>query len=445
MARISDGWTNFLKGLGSTSVGSAVTKLYSATVPGTGSSQWRALYETDWLAKRIVETFPEEALRKEPTILDETEAEVDRIEAEFARLNGSDLYPQGLLAQALFQGRALGGAVLLLGFKYGSPAKPAPEPGPRSELAWLDACPWEWLSIVSRETDQNSPRYGLPALLRVNGPHTRAGLVIHASRLIYCAGAPRLAYESHEINPWDSVLRAVYDIMQRYGLSWEGASLLLQEASIGVFKMHGLVDLLSSRDEDAVRGRMQLMSEGRSVARTIFLDSEGGEEFSRTDVSFTGLSSVLELLERQISGAAKIPATKLFGRSPGGLNATGESDIRLFYDDVAVYRNQAVAPAVTRLYSLIAGRPIELEFPALWEVSELERAEIRAKNTESDGKLYDLGVVQPVDILTSRSADGSLGVEVKDLAKSIKRLESMPEPTAPDEDETTEPNAGPEA
>ena len=47
-----------------------------------------------------------------------------------------------------------------------------------------------------------------------------------------------------------------------------------------------------------------------------------------------------------VSAAADIPTTRLFGRSPAGMSATGESDLRNYYDRVKTVQEMDVYPAL---------------------------------------------------------------------------------------------------
>lgn len=59
------------------------------------------------------------------------------------------------------------------------------------------------------------------------------------------------------------------------------------------------------------------------------------DDFSTHQYTFSGLSDVYQqFIMPDISGAAGIPVTRLFGRSPAGLNATGESDLQNYYDKI---------------------------------------------------------------------------------------------------------------
>jgi len=409
-ALILDSYVNSLKGLGSLATSTPRT-VYSAGEATIES--YAQLYEHNWLARRVVQIFPDDALRARPEIEGVEKAEADRIWTEYDRLNASLVCPQGVVAQGLYQGRALGGAAILLGYKTGQPEDPAPPVGKGTQCYWWDAVPWADLQVVQREDDRNLPGYGQPRLLKVAGEHSRRGEVFHVSRLVPCEGLPRAIPRQSDLTPWLSVLQPVGEALEGYGLAWESVNLLLQEASVGVMKMAGMIRMITSQDSTSIEARQRFLTEGRSVARTIFLDPEFDEEFTRTEVSFAGVPQILEQQQMQVCGAAQIPATRLFGRSPAGENATGESDMRIFYDEVAAYRRRAVQPKQTRLLSEIAGRPVQLKYPPLKAMTEAERATLRFNFAQADEKYFDLGVVTSDEIRASRAADGSLGVDVE--------------------------------
>lgn len=413
---LADGWENVLTGLGTTADKIRSTVWVVGATSTTTADVYESMYSTSWLYRRVVQVLPEHALRKRPEIKDMPEA--DALWAKWDALNATDLYPHGILAQALFQGRLHGGAVLIPGFRYLDPLSPAPEPGPQSEILWLDVVRWTDLRKGPLETDANSPRYGQPISYTVQGDHRRSGYSFHASRAIYCEGAPRARSTKSDLTPWLSVLDPVIEELKRYDTAWQSVGHLLDEASIGVLKLQGLIGLLGQKDQSAVQARMQLMTQGRSTARTVFLDAAGSEEFTRTEVSFASIPQLLEQAVLQVSGATEIPVAILLGQAPAGLNATGENDRAQFDDRVAVYQRASVAPKLTRLLSWIHGAPVTLEFPPIREMTEAEVAALRKTEAEADKLWWDMGVVNEVDLVKLRGEDLGLDVEAK-----IKELE----------------------
>ena len=70
--------------------------------------------------------------------------------------------------------------------------------------------------------------------------------------------------------------------------------------------------------------------------------------------SFAGLSDIYESFMMDMAGAAEIPATKLFGRSPQGFNSTGESELRNYYDMIAQSQERNLRPALEKLLPVMA-------------------------------------------------------------------------------------------
>jgi hypothetical protein len=404
-APVNDGWINTISGLGTERDRRAQYSIQSNTE--LTDQALETLYNENWLARRIVELLPQQAFRKEPTGIDAAQKKI------WQDLDEHELYTQGVFLQGLFTGRTFGGSVILVGFVHGDPLEPAPKPGPLSAIAWLDVVPWQMLTVEAKETDANSKRFGLPSVLRVTGQHPRNGLRFHISRCVICEGAARaLPSTATNRRPWLSVLQAVHETLRDYDVSWGSISNLLEESSIGVMKLQGLFKMLASKDQSVAQARMQVMAQSKSMVHTLFLDADGNESFDRTEVSFAALPQLMQQINLRTSGAAGLPAAKLFGMEPAGLNATGESDIRNCYDDAAEYRSRA-ALKLQKLMSWALGKEIKLEWPALWELTDKEKAEARFINAQAD-KIWsvDIGALTAEDIGVSRSKDGSFGIDV---------------------------------
>ena len=70
--------------------------------------------------------------------------------------------------------------------------------------------------------------------------------------------------------------------------------------------------------------------------------------------NFGGLSDIYRECMLDMAGAAEIPATKLFGRSPDGMNATGESDLQNYYDMISSLQERMLRPALDKLLPVMA-------------------------------------------------------------------------------------------
>ena len=101
-----------------------------------------------------------------------------------------------------------------------------------------------------------------------------------------------------------------------------------------------------------------------------------------------------------MAGAAEIPATKLFGRSPQGMNATGESDLRNYYDMISSLQERQLRPALERLLPVMAlscwgyiPEDLEIVFEPVSTSTPLERAELARALSEPVIQAFSAGLL----------------------------------------------------
>ena len=98
--------------------------------------------------------------------------------------------------------------------------------------------------------------------------------------------------------------------------------------------MKNLANMLSTADgEDKVLNRLQVIDLARNILNSIAIDVEG-EDYDFKSLSMAGVKDVLDSTCNMLSAVTDIPQTILFGRSPAGLNATGDSDMENYYNMV---------------------------------------------------------------------------------------------------------------
>src|SRR5690606_6151383 len=101
-----------------------------------------------------------------------------------------------------------------------------------------------------------------------------------------------------------------------------------------------------------------------------------------------------------VSGAADIPITRFLGQSPGGMQSTGESDIRNYYDRIKAGQELEMRPAMAVLdecliRSALGSRPADLFYTwrSLWQSSEKERADIGKTTADTIKTLSDTKLI----------------------------------------------------
>lgn len=372
MAWFSDRLVNLVSGLGTTKDKS--TALGFGFLPIT-NEQIQAAYRGDWIARKIID-IPAFDMIREGRNWQAKEADIELLEAEEARLQ---VWPK--LARALRLARLWGGSAMIIGAGDADPSQPLnPSAVAKGGIAYLHAVARHEITAGDLDRDPSSPNWGEPKMWTMSSASGQQ-IDIHPSRVI--------AFIGNEVSdigwaePWgDSVLQVVDEAVKNAGLASAGIAGLIQEAKVDVFKIKDFMANVGDETyREKVLQRVRLANQGKSITNALLMDAE--EDYQQKQVSFTQLPEVLQVYLQIASGAADIPATRLLGQSPAGMSATGESDLRNYYDRLASSQEIDLRPRLSRLDevlipSALGSRPPEIHyaFAALWQVSEKEKADI---------------------------------------------------------------------
>jgi phage-related protein (TIGR01555 family) len=390
--RAADGYSNPLAGLGDASA-LLSGGTYERAAPLT-PSLLTALYRESWLAKRIIDMPSEDMTRawyRLNTALPERETDILR------RLEAKHSVKQEI-TNAIRWGRLYGGALAVMVIKGEEDRLEEPLdpddllPGCFQGLLVLDRAQgiMPSLELVS---DLDDPDFGYPEYYTVSLEMGDVKSVkIHHSRVLRFIGRELPRAETVRENYWGaSELEHIWDELQKRSAASANIAQLIFQANITTLKMSDFGELLGAGTEEQRKSVEYAMGmENR------FRTSFGIQLLSRDDslenhpYSFTGLSEIYEQFMMDMAGAAEIPATKLFGRSPQGMNATGESDLKNYYELIGQMQERHLRPALERLLPVMAlscwgfmPEQAEIRFPSLMTVSPREEADIRARNAET--------------------------------------------------------------
>jgi uncharacterized protein len=415
-----DGWMSALSGVGNRRDKSSY---FFHQYEPLGYSDCRDLWRGNWLAARLIELIPSHMLREGFTInsTDDKDAS-EAVQTHLKKLNFSTALTKALQLQ-----RGFGGSAILLGVQDGSTnlADPLQIDRVRS-FDWCTVFEARELVPCRFYNDPAAPKYGAVSHYRIMPLHNMESgdqqinqKEIHESRLLVFQGVqignlPQTGTSGS--HGWgDSILNRVWKEIRDFGISWATVSTLLVDFSQAVFSIAGLSEIVAKDDGKLLQGRLAAVDLGRSVTRATLLDKDL-ESFERKATPVTGLPELLDRIMVLISAAAGIPVTVLMQQSPSGLNATGESDIRLHYDNVAKDREIQLTPnleyvvgILAKMYNLQDGWCIE--YPPLWQPSEGEQATARKTQADSDAVYITNGVVSPEEIAYSRFAGGKYSYE----------------------------------
>jgi phage-related protein (TIGR01555 family) len=185
---------------------------------------------------------------------------------------------------------------------------------------------------------------------------------------------------------------------------------MLADSSQAVLKVTGLLELLGDgQTSEAFADRMRVLDLGRAI-RILPLDAEN-ESFEVVERAFSGVPDILDRVAGMLAGASDTPQTVLFGRSPAGMNATGESDMRIWYDSIRAAQEAIYKPIFEEiLYYICLTNSIQdaeswgIEFPSLWTPTETEALELKKKQADIDKIYLDASVVTTEDVASRLSS-----------------------------------------
>lgn len=379
MASFLDSLVNLVSGLG-TSKDKRVSGAFVYTPHAR--QEIDAALRGDWIARKII-TVPPNDMTREGREWKADKADIEKIEAVEQR-HGT----MRKLRDALEYARAYGGGALLLGYGDGNPEAPAPTNIGKDGLKYVLSLNRYELTPGKVIRDVLSPWHGEPEYWQVSS-ESRGYVRVHPSRVIAFQGNRRL---DRDVNgEWwgDSVLESVYEAVRNAALANEGIASLIPEAKIDIIKIPNLSNNLQTQEySNRLVTRFTLANQMKSLVNALVLDKE--EEWEQKQLNFANLPETIREFMNIVSGAADIPATRLLGQSPGGLNATGESDIRNYYDRIRADQNMDLRPALARLddaiiASALGSRPADIwyTFNSLWQQTPKEKAETAKVKAEA--------------------------------------------------------------
>lgn len=261
--------------------------------------------------------------------------------------------------------------------------------------------PVQWYTDITHPKFRKPMKYRLQALSGATGKPL-SPVIIHESRLVIFGGI-RVSNQvrSGQRPGWgDSVYNKCFEVVADFGIGWGSAATIIHDFAHGVYKLADLDKILARKDgEQELQRRLSSMDQLRSALRAAIIAKD--DEYSRVTTSVSGLADLLVQLAQRLAASADMPVTLLMGMSPAGMNATGESDIRGWYDRVEAeraYLREKVEQLLRWLW-LSGDGPTEgvepeqwsIEWPPLWQPSEVEVANVRKTIADTDNIYFNMG------------------------------------------------------
>ena len=392
LARLGDGTPNLLNGT-----------VYSMKRLTRDFMLLNSLYREHWIIRRIIDIIPSDMLKNWITITTAVAPDILRkVDIELRRTQLIQKIKRGLQ-----WGRLYGGAIGLMlikgqGDNLSEPLSLAKMvPGDFCGLLILDR--WNGVNPSLEVIDDiGSPDYGLPKYYDITDTTTDETVRVHHSRVLRFIGDDLPYWESQMEQQWGaSVIESIFDdLRKRDNVSWNIAQLTFM-ANLRVLKMQDMGQLLSAADTQSQKELYDTIQKQNWLMSNMGIQlMDAADSMESHQYTFSGISEVYQQFMMDISGAAQIPATKLYGRSPEGMNATGESDLQNYYDMIGQEQEAKLRPILNKLLpplcmSVFGAVPddLDFEFDPVSEPSDQERSDLAKSGTENVVTALNAGLV----------------------------------------------------
>lgn len=387
-----DGWKNTLIGLSGSQDKTRQTDIDNYYI--LSDSELRNVWMGDGFGKRIASVIPDDMTRPGFTIPEDADG---KITTKLGQLDWE--YHFNL---ALKWGRLFGGGLIVIGVNDGGRLDEPLRDGRIRDIEFLRTYSRDQIEIWETDIikDPENKRFGEPKVYNIM-PREGATFQVHYTRTLVFKGEPQPKWISGKQASWFwgvSYLQAIWDQIRNMGAISQGVANVFLELIIGKFKIKGLANMIASGNEDKVRSRMEIINASKSLINSVLLDADA-EDYTRDSANMSGVAEVIDRFMIFLSAVTGIPVTKLFGRSPAGQNATGDSDTANYYDTVDAERRFKMKKPLMYLVELVNKKlkvlpeGYTLHFNPLKQPSEKEIVEMDLKRAQSAQIYVQMGIL----------------------------------------------------
>jgi phage-related protein (TIGR01555 family) len=386
-------------GYGSNNLSSASSYGFNPLSRSHQRLEW--MYRGSWIVKKVVDCPADDMTREGISI--ESDMAPDQMDALTQHWNDLQIWQR--INETIKWARLYGGCLGVLmidGQKLDTPLRiDTVTQGQFKGILVLDR--WMvWPHMEDPVTDYGAD-FGLPKYYDVVADaRSLPNMRIHHSRCIRLDGVQLPYWQKVSENLWGlSVIEPLFDRLIAFDSATQGAAQLIYKAHLRVMKIADYRENIASmgKAHQAVLAQLNMIRLMQSNEGLTVLDKE--DEFEATSYSFSGLSEMMDQFSMQISGAADIPITRLFGQSPAGMNATGESDLRNYYDGIKSqqesrlrrYINMLLHLSHRSLFGLPLPKGFNFSFSPLWQLNPIEKSQIAQTLANATSTLFQDGIL----------------------------------------------------
>ena len=193
----------------------------------------------------------------------------------------------------------------------------------------------------------------------------------------------------------------IYDDIIRSIGTRQAAYHLIHRASVLLIHNENVLAQQESKEGKKALEKLDDIADQMDLYQAAMID---GKKINLDQWSAT-FGSVPELVDKYLqilAAASDIPATRFLGQAPGGLNATGTSDLENYYNAIDAHRSGPLNQQLEKFFNIAMrsefGKEFnesmtKLEFPPLWNLSESEEATVRGQDTTNIVNAFNAGLI----------------------------------------------------
>lgn len=449
-----DGFDNFVSRLGLNNNNTLSAGLYIFNLMTRNRIQLEAAYRGSWIVGQVIDCVAEDMTRAGIDITtNEGEEDIKDLQSAITKLK-----TWSSLCSFIKWARLYGGDIAVMQIKGQDLATPLKvDTVAKDQYLGLVVYDRWMLNPDLTKTIQEGPDMGLPEFYYVvtsespyqqMAPTATGQIKIHHSRVIRGIGIELPFWQAVTEMMWgESVLERLWDRLIAYDSVTMSTANLIERANNRTIGIEGYRQIIAAggKAKEGLIAQLEAMREFQTNEGMTVMDKN--DTFQTTNYTFSGLGDVMLQFAQQLSGASQIPLVRLLGQSPAGLNSTGESDLRMYYDKIKAEQESRLRPGITVLLQVIwrsvfgkePPKDLEFTFVPLWQMSALDQANIAKTNTETIVGAFESGLTDRATSMKElRQSSGDTGLFQNISDEDIKEAEEELPPQPEDIDDPKE-------
>lgn len=365
--------------------------------------QIEASYRSSWVTRKVIDLPALEMVRAWRGWKGD-DAQVGLLEKEERRLGLREKVRRAEVLSRLY-----GGSCIMLGTGDADLSQPLNVAAvKRGGLRYLHVLSRHEVQIPAIDMDPGSEFYLQPTGYVVNNGQT----TIHPSRMVrFVSNELPDTISAGEYGWGDSTLVAILSAISNADTIQATFAALAAKAKVDTITIPDLPgQTATAAGEENLKKRVMIAKAFEVLFNVKLINgpanaNDVGEKWETFQVSFNGQPELMMAFLQMVAGAADLPMTRLVGMSPGGLNSTGDSDERNYFQNISAGQELKLRPRLEMIdevliRSALGNRPEDLYFwflPLAIESDGVKaaNAKLRAEAT----KIYAETGTVPTEVL----------------------------------------------